>query len=81
MLEENLHETHSEFEKLRTELNEKMSQLSQCSEQKMYLESKLQAEKKNSEQSALQRKALQVISPCQGTISWAKYREFIILCK
>ena len=62
MLEENLHDIHSEFEKLRTELNETLNQLSQCSGKKTQLESKLHAEKKKSEQSALLRKSLQVIS-------------------
>ncbi len=60
-LEENLGETHTEFEKLRNELNETLDELSQCSQQKVHLESQVKEGKKKYEQSILQKKVLQVL--------------------
>lgn len=61
-MEDNLHDTQSEFDKLRAELKEASEQLRNCAQEKTHLESLIQKARKQTEESALQKKILQVHS-------------------
>ena len=62
MLEDSLHETHAEFEKLQTNLREASEQLANCAQEKAVLESHTEERKRKYDQVVSQKKSLQVSS-------------------